>query len=144
MQLLDMMTRGAVCIRPDDNILHAAEQMRDLEVGSLPVCDESQRLTGMITDRDITVRCTARGDDPRTTAVSDIMTPDVIYCFDDDDVREAVETMEEMQIRRLPVLNRNKQLVGIVSLGDLAVRGDNSMLNAEALREISEPAQPVR
>jgi CBS domain-containing protein len=144
MQLFDVMTEGAECIKPSDNIQHAAERMRDMDVGSLPVCDDHERLAGMITDRDITIRCTAEGRDPATTAVSDVMTPEILYCFVDDEIHEAAAIMEEHQIRRLPVLNRDKRLVGIVTLGDLAVRCDDYAMNAEALREISEPARPVR
>jgi CBS domain-containing protein len=144
MQLVDVMTRGAECIRPKDSVMHAAERMKDLEVGSLPVCDENDRLAGMITDRDITVRCTAVGGDAEEMAVADVMTPGIVYCFEDDDIQEAARKMEEKQIRRLAVLDRNKRLVGIVALGDLAVRGDDAALNAEALERISEPARPVR
>ena len=144
MQLIDVMTRNAECIKPSDSVMHAARRMRDMEVGSLPVCDQNSRLAGMITDRDITIRCTADGHDPKEVAVADIMTPEIIYCFEDDDIHEAAAVMEEHQIRRLPVLNREKRLVGIVTLGDMAVRGDDYAMNAEALREISEPARPVR
>lgn len=86
--------------------------MRDLDVGALPVCGAGDRLAGMITDRDITIRATARCCDPTDTSVNEVMTPDITYCFDDQDVTEAAELMKEKQIRRLAVLNRNKRLVG--------------------------------
>src|SRR4051812_20949815 len=122
MRLKDVMTAGVECIKPSDTIMHAAERMRDLDVGSLPVCGDNDRLAGVITDRDITVRATASGLDPSSTRVEDAMTPQINYCFEDQDLEEAAHLMEEKQIRRLPILNRQKRLVGIVSLGDLAVR----------------------
>jgi CBS domain-containing protein len=95
--------------------------MKALDVGALPVCD-GERLVGMITDRDITLEATAQSRDPVTTLVRDCMRPEVIYCFEDEDVDEAERIMQEKQIRRLPVLTREKRLVGIVSLGDLATK----------------------
>ena len=106
----------------------------------LPVCD-GDRLVGMITDRDITVRAVAGGDDPRTTRVQQVMTPEVIYCFDDADVKDVARQMEKNQVRRLPVLNQDKRLVGIVSLGDLAVRMGREKLAGEVLEHVSKPAR---
>src|SRR3954454_21482891 len=116
MKVSEMMTRGAECTRPDVTVQKAAERMKALDVGSLPVCGDNDRLVGMLTDRDITVRAVAEGQDPKTARVQDVMTPDVLYCFEDQDVSEAVRLMEENQVRRLVVLNRDKRLVGIVSL----------------------------
>jgi CBS domain-containing protein len=98
----------------------------------------------MVTDRDITVRATAAGKDPRTTQVREVMTDDVVYCFDDDDTNEAARLMEEQQIRRLVILDRDKRLVGIISLGDLAVATQDDQLSGEVLERISEPAEPDR
>ena len=92
--------------------------MSHRDIGPLPVCD-GPRLVGMLTDRDITVRAVAAGRDPLTTLVRDVMTPDVVYGFEDEDVQGAAHLMAQYQIRRLPVLNRSKQLVGMVALGDL-------------------------
>jgi CBS domain-containing protein len=117
--------------------------MKTLNIGSLPVC-ENRRLLGVITDRDITVRAVAAGQDPSTTKVSDAMTPELIYCFEDESVKEAAKLMERYQIRRLPILNREKHLVGIVSLGDLAVETGKDKLSGEVLEEISEPVKPKR
>jgi CBS domain-containing protein len=144
MQVNEVMTQGVECARPTDSIADAAKKMRDLDVGSLPVCGENDRLVGMITDRDITVRATAAECDPCGTRVQDVMTPEVIYCFEDQEVGEAVQLIEENQIRRLVVLNDDKRLVGIVSLGDLAVKGGNDELSGEALEQVSEPAMPRR
>jgi CBS domain-containing protein len=116
MQVKDIMTPGVECIRPDDTLQNAARKMRDLDVGPLPVCGDNDRLAGMITDRDIVVRAIADGKDPKATKVREAMTDEIIYCFEDQDVQEAARTMQERQVRRLVVLNRDKRLVGIVSL----------------------------
>ncbi len=143
MQLKDVMTRNVEVIRPDAPIAEAARKMNELNVGPLPVC-ENDRLVGMLTDRDITVRATSAGKDPRTTPVREAMTDEVICCYEDQDVRDAARLMEEKQVRRLPVLNKDKRLVGIVSLGDVAVEGHDDRLSGEALEGISRPASPNR
>jgi CBS domain-containing protein len=117
--------------------------MKALDVGVIPVCD-GEHLMGMLTDRDITVRATAAGRDPRTTHVRDVMTPDVVYCFEDQDVTEAQRLMQERQIRRLLILNRDKRLAGVVSLGDLAVKARADKVGGAVLERVSEPAQPKR
>ena len=98
----------------------------------------------MLTDRDITVRAVAAGRDPLTTQVRDVMTPDVVYGFEDQDVEDAARLMEQYQIRRLPVLNRSKQLVGMVALGDLAVHAGTRPVAAEVLEQVSEPGTSRR
>lgn len=146
MQIREVMTHGAEVVHSDAAAREAARKMRELDVGSLPVCD-GDRLEGVITDRDITVRLVAEGLDASTTKVSDIMTPGVTYCFEDQTVEEASMVMEAHQIRRLPILNREKQLVGMLSLGDLAVRTEGTEdreLADEALKDISEPSEPNR
>src|SRR5207237_834963 len=139
-----LMTQGVQCVRPGDSIAAAAQKMHDLDVGALPVCGDDDRLKGMLTDRDITVRATAGCCDPGGTRVQDVMTPNLIYVFEDQEVAEAAQLMKENQVRRLVVLNRDKRLVGIVSLGDLAVRTGDEGLSGEALEQVSEPAQPRR
>jgi CBS domain-containing protein len=143
MQLRDVMTRDVEVIHPDATVEEAAEKMEALNVGPLPVCD-GRRLVGMITDRDITVRAVAAGVGPGEARVRDVMTPEVAYAFEDQDVREAERIMQEQQIRRLPILDRDKRLVGIVSLGDLAVDTDDAAGTGETLERISEPARPER
>ena len=142
MQLRDVMTRDVEVVHPDATVEEAAEKMEALNVGPLPVCD-GRRLVGMITDRDITVRAVAAGVGPGEARVRDVMTPEVAYAFEDQDVREAERIMQERQIRRLPILDRDKRLVGIVSLGDLAVDTDAAGAG-ETLERISEPARPER
>jgi CBS domain-containing protein len=143
MQLKEVMTRDVEVIHPNASLAEAADKMGALDVGPLPVCD-GYRLVGMITDRDIAVRATAAGRDPKTTRVRDAMTEDVVYGFEDQDVREAARIMEEKQIRRLVVLDRDKRLVGIVSLGDLATDAGDDRLSGEVLERVSEPAEPDR
>lgn len=138
MLVTNVMTRGAECVRPSTTLAEAAQKMKNLDVGPVPVCD-NERLVGMITDRDITVRAVAEGLDPRTTTVKDVMTPDLVYCFDDEDVHEAARLMQKHQVRRLLVLNRDNRLVGIVSLGDLAVETGDEHLAGKTLEEVSLP-----
>lgn len=139
MQLKDVMTHEVECISPEAFLKEAGEKMRALDVGALPVCS-NDRLVGMITDRDIACRAVAGGMDPREARVRDCMSDQLIYCFEDEDVSEAARIMEERQIRRLPILNRSKRLVGIVSLGDLATRVRSYELSGEVLERVSEPA----
>ena len=138
MQVSQILTRNVETIRPDTTVKEAAQRMRSMDVGSLPVCD-GRRLLGMVTDRDITIRITAEGRDAASTAVQEAMTPDVAFVFEDQDVQEAAKLMRERQIRRLPVVNRDKQLVGILALGDIATTGDDR-LSGDALEQISEPS----
>ena len=139
MQIREIMTREPVVIGPDMVLRDAAETMRDLDSGVMPV-GQNDRLVSMLTDRDITIRATAAGKDPNQTRVEEVMTPDVVYCFEDDDARDAALKMEEHQLRRLIVLNRDKRLVGILSLGDLAVHTVDDGLAGEVAEAVSEPA----
>jgi CBS domain-containing protein len=141
MKIADVMTRDVRVIQPDRTVREAARLMDDMNVGVLPVCD-GRRLVGMITDRDITVRSTAAGMAPDRHSVSEIMTDDVEWCFEDDDLDEIVEIMSRMQIRRIPVVDRGKRLVGIVALGDLAT--DSEQHASRALGRISTPSEPDR
>ena len=143
MQIRDVMTAGAECTRPDATLHEAATRMKDLDVGVLPVC-ENDRLIGMVTDRDITVRSVSAGHDPNTHRVREAMTPEVFYCFEEQDVGDVSRLMSEKQVRRVPVLNRDKRLTGIVSLGDLAVETHDEQLVGGALESIAEPAMRRR
>ena len=147
MLLKEVMTAHVEVVHPDATLGEAAEKMKKLDIGPLPVCD-GERLVGMITDRDITIRATAEGHGPKSTRVRDVMTEEVFFCFEDQDLQDAAEMMERAQIRRLVILNRAKRLVGIVSLGDLAVHtGPEELADeelAEVLEEVSAPAEPQR
>jgi len=139
MQIRDVMTRGAECVRPASTLQEAAQKMKQLDVGPLPVCGDNDRLVGMVTDRDIAVRGVAEACDPRTTTVQQIMTPEVVFCYEDQDVRDAARLMQERQVRRLVVLNRDKRLTGIVSLGDLAVETGDEKLAGKTVERVSQP-----
>jgi CBS domain-containing protein len=141
MQAGDVMTRDVVTVRPDAMIREAARMMDELNVGALPVCD-GRRLVGIITDRDIVVRSTADGMRPDATPVHAVMTDEVCWCFEDDAVEKIEDAMARRQIRRMPVVDRDKRLVGMITLGDLAT--DRAPGAGDALRRISEPSEPDR
>jgi CBS domain-containing protein len=130
------MSRDPRVANPNQTIREAAKMMADMDIGVLPV-GENDRLVGMITDRDITVRAVAegRGGDAR---VGDVMTHEVLYCFDDEDVQDVERNMGDVKVRRLPVVNRDKRLVGIISLGDLA-RSEKPAKVGETLSQVSQP-----
>jgi CBS domain-containing protein len=137
MKVSDCMTRDVRISAPQQTIRDAAKLMAELDVGILPV-GENDRLIGMVTDRDIAIRGVARGCSP-DAPVREVMTDDVKYCFMDQSIEEVSHNMGDIQVRRLPVVDRNKRLVGIVSLSDIA-NGDGAVEQAgEALRDISQP-----
>lgn len=119
MYVSDCMTRDVSVVGPDDTIQHAAKIMGQIDAGVLPVA-ESGRLVGMITDRDIAIRAVGEGKIPAQCRVGDVMTTEVRYVFEDDPIEDAADNMSELQLRRLPVVSREKNLVGILSLGDMA------------------------
>ena len=139
MKIDEIMTKDVVCIEPTLPIAKAAEKMRHLDIGFLPIC-ENDRLIGAVTDRDITVRSVAQGRDPRLAPVREIMTQEIFYSYDDEDVERVAEYMQEKEVRRLVILNRGKRLVGVVSLGDIAKARDEQELAGETLGDIAEAA----
>lgn len=139
MKVKDVMTRTVACVRPKDSIAVAAEMMRDLDIGVLPVWGDDDCLLGMVTDRDITVRATAAAGDPQVTWVRDIMTPTVVHCSVEQEVADAAQLMQEHQIRRLIVLDHDRRLAGILSLGDVALDTGDRRLTGETLEAISTP-----
>jgi CBS domain-containing protein len=141
MKVHEIMTAHARCVGPDNNLVEAAGLMRELDVGALPVCEED-RLIGIVTDRDLALRGIADGKDPNTTFVRDVMTTSVAWAFADQEVEEVVRLMEERQIRRVPVMSREKRLVGIVALGDIAI-SSSPAFSGMALRDVSEPREPT-
>lgn len=132
----EIMSPNPQVVGPEDTLQRAARMMQELDVGALPVCNGKQVL-GMLTDRDIAIRGVAAGLKPDTACVSDIMTRDIQCVSDTQDSDDVMRLMGDSQIRRLPVINQRKELVGIVSLGDIATRQGHH--TDEALREISEP-----
>lgn len=136
MQVREVMSKNVRTVSPDDTIQKAASLMTDVDCGSLPVA-ENDRLAGIITDRDITLRAVAKGKAPNQCKVREVMSSGIKYVFEDEDTQSASENMSRLQVRRLPVLNREKRLVGIVALGDLATKQDG-LVAATALRGISK------
>src|SRR5262249_29927746 len=139
MKIDEIMTRNVECVEPTLPIAKAAEKMRDMDIGFLPIC-ENDKLTGAVTDRDITIRSVAQGRDPRLAPVSEIMTQDIFFCYDDEDVEHVAHYMQEKEVRRIVILNRQKRLVGVVSLGDIARTSGEQGLAGETLGQIAEAA----
>jgi len=137
MQLKEFVNSHVETVQSNDTLQRAAEKMRDLDVGSLPVCDGGE-LVGMITDRDITTRAVAIGSDPARAMVHEVMTPGVLCCSESDEVEEATLIMQKNQVRRILVLNEANELVGITSLGELATITGDRLLAGETLKSVSE------
>ncbi len=133
----EIMSTDVQLVAPEATLQRAAQLMQELDVGALPVC-RGNVLVGMVTDRDIAIRGVAAGLAPDTARVSDVMTDDLQFCTEDQDTEEVMRTMGNAQVRRLPVVNIDKELVGIVSLSDLALRQAGHI--DKAVREISEPS----
>jgi len=136
MKAKDIMTRDIFVVSPDTSIQEAAQAMQQQDIGALPVCD-GQKILGMVTDRDIAVRAVAKGLHPQT-AVGVIMSDDVSYCLVDDELDEVRELMSKKQIRRLPIIDAKRNLAGMISLGDIALR-DRDREGGETLENISRP-----
>ena len=136
MKVREIMTSNVECIAPTISVTDAAKKMKALDVGFLPICD-SDRLIGTLTDRDIVIRTVAEGRDQKTS-VKDAMTSEVFYCFDDEDVETCAQYMKDKEVRRILVLNRNKRLVGVVSIGDVSKAHETAAGNT--LRDISRAA----
>jgi CBS domain-containing protein len=139
MQIKEAMTRDVDMADPDMTIDKAAKLMAKDDIGFLPV-SENDRLIGMLTDRDIAVRAVARGKDASRTKVRDVMTDHVLYCYEDEGIDTAAENMANLQIRRMPVVNRDKRLVGIISLADIARKCDSKEAS-HALKHIAKPTR---
>ena len=136
MHVSDVMNRGCQFLSSSDKAFQAAQIMRNHDLGIVPVA-EQEKLVGIVTDRDLAVRGVANGADLNSTSVSDLMTDQVYYCFDDQECEQVAANMAEMQVRRMPVVNRDKQLVGVVSLGDLVNAGANEAAQT-ALQGVSQ------
>jgi len=141
MKAKDLMTPGVECISPEAGLQDVAIKMKTMDVGFLPVSDDD-RLLGTITDRDVVLRVVAEGQDPRTLKVRDVMTPAAFWCYEDQSVDEVADFMSRKEIRRILVMDNNKRLTGVISIGDLAKRGHRSKAG-EAIAEIAE-APPAR
>jgi len=142
MLVKEIMSTNIVALAPDNTILDAAKAMQAHNIGCMPVCQPGGRIAGIITDRDIVVRTIAGNGDPKTTAVKDVMTKNVITAEPDMDVDVAADIMAKNKIRRLPVV-QNGSIVGMIAIGDLATRNIFHDEAREALSEISEPSKPM-
>ena len=140
MKIEQVMTPDAKTIAPGESVANAARLIRDHNIGVLPVTLD-QQLVGIITDRDITTRAVAEGRRTDETSVRDVMSEGIIYAFNDQEVQEVADLMEANQVRRVPIVDRNKRLVGIVSLGDIALEPNGEDMGGHALKEISKPAR---
>lgn len=138
MKVHDVMTPDVIMVGPEATLAEAAQLMKNEDIGPLPVC-ESGQVFGMVTDRDIAVRAVAEGRDPKMTRVREVMTPDVVCCFETDEVEEAARLMQEAQLRRLLVIDDDRRLVGIVSLADIVLQTGDDRLGGETLEQITEP-----
>jgi CBS domain-containing protein len=137
-RIADIMTRSLATVQRDETLQAAARRMREMDVGALPVLD-GKAVAGIVTDRDITIRGVAEGMIPQESLVADVMTEEVRFCRADDSVEQAMAEMGDLKLRRLPVLDANNEIVGIVALGDIATR--QSAHTDETLREISTPGR---
>lgn len=143
MQLRDVMTKNVQVIPHNATVRDAAKLMKDIDTGFIPVID-SENVIGIVTDRDIVLRSTAEGLNPNETKVEEVMTKEFFFLYDDEDVQEAARVMSKRQVRRLPVVNRQEELVGVISLGDLSVDVNNDKISGKTLEDISKPARPDR
>ena len=141
MKIKELMTRGARWIEPGGSAAQAARQMKAYAVGLLPVC-ELGRLVGVLTDRDIVVRAVAEGRDPKSTTAGELMSPDPVWCSEDDELEEAARVMEGWRVRRLPVLDAEHRLVGVVSLDDIARPDERRALAGEVLEKTAGRRPP--
>ncbi len=142
MLISEIMTKDVEYVGPDESLQNAAARMKALGVGTLPVC-ENASVVGMLTDRDITVRAVAEGRDPHTTKVRDVMSGELICCYLDQDVEVAAHLMRSQQIRRVLVLDRDKQLAGIVSLSDLALESQSPKQAGQILQDVCGGASQI-
>jgi CBS domain-containing protein len=136
----EVMTNNPVCCLPNDSVAKAAGLMKSQDIGSIPVIEneQTQKLVGIVTDRDLALKVVAQGRDPKTTKVEAVMTHNVVTCRADDDLQKALDAMAEHQLRRIPVVNNDNKIVGIIAQADVATRVDEPEKTAEMVKEISQ------
>lgn len=137
MLVKEVMSNNPIFLPPTATIKEAADKMIKLDCGFIPI-GEKDRLIGAITDRDIVIRCTGKDKDPKTTQLREIMSENILYCYEDDDVKKAAKSMGEKQIHRLVVLNKDKRMTGVVSLGDIARKCKDTKFCGETFEAISQ------
>ena len=136
----DVMTRNPVSARPDDTVASVARLMKENDIGAVPIVDDnnSKRLVGIVTDRDLAIKVVAAGRDPQSTPVREVMTTNVITCRDDDDIETALDAMSTQQLRRIPVVDDGNMLLGIIAQADIATRMNEPEKTGEVVKDISE------
>ncbi|HXQ34560.1 MAG TPA: CBS domain-containing protein [Anaerolineales bacterium] len=136
----EVMTNNPVCCLPNDSVAKAAGLMKSQDIGSIPVIENEQtkKLVGIVTDRDLALKVVAQGGDPKTTKVEAVMTHNVVTCRAGDDLQKALDAMAEHQLRRIPVVNNDNKIVGIIAQADVATRVDQPEKTAEMVKEISQ------
>jgi CBS domain-containing protein len=137
MKIREIMTANVECVAPDTNLTQLAHKMKTLDVGFIPVC-ESDRLVGTVTDRDIVVRGLTSGSNVEMCTARDVMTKDIFFCFEDDNIKDVAETMRSKEVRRMLILNRDKRLVGVVSIGDISKV--EAKVSGKVLHDITDAA----
>ncbi len=137
----EVMTKNPVCCLPSDNVVKVAEMMKQTNIGSIPVIENEQtrKLVGIVTDRDLAMKIVAEGRESKSTKVEAVMTHKVVTCHADDDFQKALAAMSEHQLRRIPIVDNNNKILGIIAQADVAVRVNQPEKTAEVLKEISEP-----
>jgi CBS domain-containing protein len=136
----DVMTRNLVVAQPDDTVTSVAKQMKEWDVGPIPIVEDTvtKKLVGVVTDRDLAMKVVAEGKDPTTTTVKEVMTEDVVTCRESEDIQETMEAMSQHQLRRILVVDAENNLVGIIAQADIATRMDKPEKTGEVVKEISE------
>jgi CBS domain-containing protein len=136
----EVMTKDPVCCLPNDSVAKAAELMKNENIGSIPVIEsqKTQKLVGIVTDRDLALKIVSEGRDAKSTNVEAVMTRKVVTCLADDDLQKALDAMAEHQLRRIPVVNNDHKIVGIIAQADVATRTDQPQKTAEMVKEISQ------
>jgi CBS domain-containing protein len=137
MKVREIMTSNVECIGPDAGLREIAQEMKSLDVGFIPIC-ENDRLVGTLTDRDIVIRAVAEGEDVNTCKAREVMSRDIVYAFEDDDLKTVAEKMRDKDVRRILILDHNKRLVGVVSIGDISKVEEK--VSGKTLRDIAEAA----
>ena len=138
----EVMTKNPYVCKPDEMVVHAAQLMKSKQVGSIPVVEneETNKLVGIVTDRDLALKIVAEGRDPKTTKVADVMSRKVVTCRADDDARKAIDAMSKHQLRRIPVVDKDNRVVGIVAQADVATRVNDAGKTAAMVKGISQYA----
>jgi CBS domain-containing protein len=133
----EIMTKNPECVTPDDSVMKAAQLMKSEDVGPIPIVRDGKKLEGIITDRDLALKVVAKGLDPKTTSVESVMTGDVVTCKGNDDVQKALKLMQQHQVRRIPVVDGDDQLLGIIAQADVATRLGNAQTTGQMVEQIS-------